>query len=93
MACRLPYEEAIQARPRPAQTPAMNKRIVCGVLWFLTGWFVGAFAAFAVGTDAPLGPLLGAAAAALVVLDPMAWFWTPQGPVALAVGTTEAEAA
>lgn len=54
----------------------MNKRIVSAVLWFYAGWMVGALIALALGLSASLGPIIGAAAAALFVGDPRRIIWT-----------------
>ncbi|HET7472404.1 MAG TPA: hypothetical protein VFJ71_04685 [Candidatus Limnocylindrales bacterium] len=53
----------------------MKKRVVAGVLWLYAGWFVGAFAAFAFGLPAVLGPIVGLAAAGLVGVDPRRLIW------------------
>lgn len=54
----------------------MKKRFAAAVLWFYTGWFVGAFVAYAAGLSPLLGPILGTAAAALVAGDPRHLIWT-----------------
>ena len=67
----------------------MKKRYTSGILWFLAGWFVGAFAAFAAGADVPLGPLFGLVAALFVAIDPMGIIWAPSDRT-VTVPTTEA---
>lgn len=54
----------------------MKKRAAAAILWFYTGWFVGAFVAFAAGLSPVLAPVLGFAAAALVAGDPRRMIWT-----------------
>lgn len=53
----------------------MKKRIAAAVLWFYTGWFVGAFLAFALDITPALGPILATAAAAIVAGDPRRIIW------------------
>ena len=60
----------------PAHAAAMKKRIVSAFLWFYVGWYAGALIADIVGISPVLGPLLGAAAAALIVGDPRRLIWT-----------------
>lgn len=54
----------------------MVKRAVATVLWFFTGWYVGAFAALLLGVPDVIGPILGPAAAALVGVDPFGVIWS-----------------
>ena len=56
--------------------PPMTKRVLAAVLWFYTGWYAGAMLAEALGVNALLGPIIGVAAAALVVGDPFRRIWT-----------------
>lgn len=58
----------------------MTKRIVAGVLWFFAGWYGGALLADFLGVSALVGPVIGAAAAALVAGDPFRVFWTARTP-------------
>lgn len=44
----------------------MVKRILALALWFLVGWTLGGFLAFAVGIPEATGPLLGVGAVAVV---------------------------
>ena len=53
----------------------MKKRAAAAVLWFFSGWFVGAFVAFAAGLSPALAPILGTAAAAIVAGDPRRMIW------------------
>ena len=64
----------------------MKKRATATVLWFFTGWFVGAFVAFAAGLSPLFAPILAVAAAAFVARDPRHMIWTSQRPVSR--GTT-----
>jgi hypothetical protein len=54
----------------------MTKRILATVLWFYTGWYAGALLADLLGISPMLGPIIGAAAAALIVGDPRRIIWT-----------------
>lgn len=51
------------------------KRSVATVLWFLTGWMVGAMAAFAFGLSEEVAPVIAMAAALVVALDPGRVLW------------------
>jgi hypothetical protein len=53
----------------------MKRRLVVVPLWSLTGWMVGAMAAFVLGLPAWIAPMTAVAVAALVALDPAGWFW------------------
>jgi len=59
----------------------MKKRATATVLWFFTGWFVGAFVAFAAGLSPLFAPILAVAAAAFVARDPRHLIWTSRRPV------------
>jgi hypothetical protein len=54
----------------------MKKRFAAAILWFYTGWSVGAFVAFAVGLPSDLAPILGILAAVFVAGDPRRIIWT-----------------
>ena len=54
----------------------MYKRIAATFLWFYTGWYGGAILADLIGISPMLGPIIGAAAAALIVGDPRRIIWT-----------------
>ncbi|HEY4634033.1 MAG TPA: hypothetical protein VIH00_08970 [Candidatus Limnocylindrales bacterium] len=54
----------------------MTKRIVAGALWFFAGWYGGALLAEFLGISVFIGPVIGAAAAALVAGDPFRVFWS-----------------
>ena len=54
----------------------MTKRVLAAMLWFYAGWYAGAMLAEVFGISALLGPIIGAAAAGLVVGDPRRIIWT-----------------
>ncbi len=54
----------------------MTKRIAAAFLWFYAGWYAGALIAEFLGVSALLGPIIGAAAAGLIVGDPRRMIWT-----------------
>jgi hypothetical protein len=54
----------------------MAKRILAAFLWFYTGWYAGAMLADILSVSPALGPILGAAAAGLIVGDPRRMIWT-----------------
>ena len=54
----------------------MTKRILATVLWFYTGWYAGAIIADFLSVSPMLGPIIGAAAAALIAGDPRRIIWT-----------------
>lgn len=54
----------------------MKKRVFSAVLWFYSGWYVGAMIAHLLGVSAALGPILGVAAAAIIAGDPRGYIWT-----------------
>ena len=56
----------------------MKKRIAAAFLWFYTGWYGGAIIADFIGVSPLLGPILGAALAALIVGDPRRIIWSAQ---------------
>lgn len=45
-------------------------------LWFYAWWYVGSVVAYVLGISPLLGPIMGAAAAALFVGDPRGIIWT-----------------
>ena len=53
----------------------MTKRILATVLWFYTGWYAGALIADFLTVSPMLGPIIGAAAAALIAGDPRRIIW------------------
>jgi len=53
----------------------MKKRILAAFLWFYAGWYGGALLANFTGVSPMLGPILGAAVAAVVVGDPRRIIW------------------
>jgi hypothetical protein len=54
----------------------MKKRLLAAFLWFYAGWYAGAILADVLGVSPFLGPLIGAAAAALIVGDPRRIIWS-----------------
>jgi len=58
----------------------MKKRAFAAILWFYTGWYAGAMIAVLLGISPVLGPIIGAAAAALIVGDPRRIIWTSRVP-------------
>jgi hypothetical protein len=54
----------------------MSKRILAAFLWFYAGWYAGALIADFISVSALLGPIIGAAAAGLIVGDPRRVIWT-----------------
>jgi hypothetical protein len=54
----------------------MTKRILAAFLWFYTGWYAGAMIAELFSIGPALGPIIGAAAAGLIVGDPRRVIWT-----------------
>lgn len=53
----------------------MKKRILSAGIWFYTGWYAGAMIAFHLGINEGIGPVLGAAAAAIFAGDPRGLIW------------------
>lgn len=64
----------------------MKKRVAAAFLWFYTGWYAGALVADIIGVSPVLGPLIGAAAAALIVGDPRRIIWSARSISARGVG-------
>lgn len=63
----------------------MKKRIVAAFLWFYAGWYAGALIAEFLHVSPMLGPIIGAALAALIAGDPRGIIWrqrskTPPAP-------------
>ena len=56
--------------------PDMLKRVLAAFLWFYAGWYGGNILADFFGVSLLLGPIIGAAAAALVAGDPRRIIWT-----------------
>jgi hypothetical protein len=63
----------------------MKKRLLAAFLWFYSGWYAGAMLAEFIGVNALLGPIIGVAAAVLVVGDPRRIIWTPREPARVAM--------
>jgi hypothetical protein len=53
----------------------MKLRIASAILWFLAGWLAVGSIAIHVGVNPVVGPLVGIAWAALVVIDPKDVVW------------------
>ena len=53
----------------------MAKRILAAFLWFYAGWYGGNLIADFLGLSLVLGPIIGAAAALLIVGDPRGLIW------------------
>jgi hypothetical protein len=60
----------------------MKKRILAMFLWFYAWWYAGAIIAEILGVSPLLGPIVGAAAAALFVGDPRRIIWATRDVVA-----------
>ncbi len=54
----------------------MLKRVLAALLWFYAGWYGGNILADFFNVSLLLGPIIGAAAAALVAGDPRRIIWT-----------------
>ena len=61
--------------------PDMKKRVFAALLWFYSGWYAGATIAVLLGISPAFGPILGAAAAGLIVGDPRRLIWATRAPV------------
>ncbi len=71
----------------------MTKRLVAALLWFYTGWYAGAMLADLFGVSPALGPLIGAAAAGLIAVDPRRIIWKRPEPATAAAPVTAASVA
>lgn len=69
---------------RSAIMPSMNKRIAAALLWFLAGWYAGAYIALLFAVPGLIGPVLGVAAAAVFAGDPMGVIWRARPPIGTA---------
>ena len=67
----------------------MKKRIAAAFLWFYCGWYGGALLADFIGISPLLGPILGAAVAALIVGDPRRIIWSADRRPAASEATPE----
>lgn len=63
---------------RARQTPGMVKRTIAAVLWFVSGWYLGAMLAYILGISAVLGPILGISLAVVIGVDPLHRIWETQ---------------
>jgi hypothetical protein len=61
------YERVIAARAGVDEAAGM-KRFITFALWFLAGWTAGGFLAWSIGLPDIVGPLLGLAALAILLL-------------------------
>ena len=71
----------------------MTKRIIATSLWFLTGWMVGAMAAFGVGLPSWIAPVTALCVATVVAIDPAGWFWVRSSDITTDANATRAAAA
>jgi hypothetical protein len=60
-----------------------KKRVLAVFLWFYAGWYAGAMLAEFLGISPALGPIIGAAAAALIAGDPRGFIWIQRAPASL----------
>ena len=67
----------------------MTKRLLAAMWWFYAGWYAGAILADFFGVSVLLGPIIGAAAAGLMVGDPRRIIWTARS-AAVPVASTDA---
>ena len=72
--------------------PSMLKRVVAALLWFYAGWYGGNILADLTGVSLVLGPIMGAAAAALIAGDPRRIIWTARAMSSTLPRTTEVAA-
>ena len=54
----------------------MKTRAAAALLWFYAAWYAGGMVAHVLGLSPALGPILGAAAAAIVAGDPRRIIWS-----------------
>lgn len=69
------YELAMASIGPRMNDHAMKKRALAALLWFYAMWYAGAMIAHVLGVSPVLGPILGAAAAAIVAVDPRGIIW------------------
>ena len=62
----------------PVQSAGMVKKSLTAILWFFTGWTLGAMAALAFGAAPLVGPIVGVIAALAVSWDPAGLIWHRQ---------------
>lgn len=65
----------------------MNKRALAAGLWFAAAWFGYEILWSVTGAPRPIGPILAAGIAALVVVDPFHRFWAAEPAAPPAVRT------
>ena len=59
--------------------PRMKKRTAAAALWFYTSWYATQMGAFALGVSEAgdvVGPVVGAAVALLIAVDPRRLIWS-----------------
>lgn len=76
-----------------ADPSAMKKRVAAAMLWFYAGWYFGATIALALDLPPILGPVLGAAAAAVIAGDPRRIIWSRPAAHALTSSSQATESA
>jgi hypothetical protein len=62
-------------RPVAHEDPVMSKRAVSSLAWFLAGWVAYEIAWSITGIPRAVGPVVAAAVAAVVAVDPTGAFW------------------
>ena len=70
------YQRLIAGASARLDDLAMTKRLTSLALWFYAGWAAGALIALVFGLSEALGPIIGAAAAAIFAGDPRRIIWT-----------------
>jgi hypothetical protein len=69
------YDRVIVIDDGRLQDEEVKKRLLAGPLWLMAGWYAGLMIATYVGLSEALGPILGVAAAGVVVADPRRIIW------------------
>jgi hypothetical protein len=67
----------------------MKKRVLAAFLWFYVGWYGGSLFADFLGLSQFIGPLFGAALAAIIVGDPRHLIWTTRDKVVAHTATDQ----
>jgi hypothetical protein len=70
------YESAMDFGRNALHASGMIKRLASMLLWFYAGWALGSLFAFTTGGSELIGPVLGAAAAAIFAGDPRRIIWS-----------------
>jgi hypothetical protein len=76
----VPDESVMAPAGRDVHSGRMKKRVAAALLWFYAAWYAGAMIAHVLDISGLIGPILGAAAAALFVGDPRHVIWTRATP-------------